>query len=109
LVDATGPDRLGELDTLAEAVDDVHLYWMEEAEGPQAFVLQADDGFVLATMLRSQDDPEVCLTTYADGRVEAHRCRYVLDGGGRYVRTEVTRVPRGEVGRANSPTRRARR
>jgi hypothetical protein len=97
LVDATGLDRLGELDTLAEAVEDVHRFWMEEVDGPQAFLLQADDGFVLASMLRSQDDPAVCITTYADGRVEAHRCRYVLDGEGRFVRTEVSPVPRGVV------------
>jgi hypothetical protein len=89
LVDSKGCEWLGELDTLVEAVEDVHLHWMEEPEGPQAFVLQAEDGFVLAMMMRAHDDPEVCFTTYSDGRVEAHRCRYVLDDEGRYVPTEV--------------------
>jgi hypothetical protein len=89
LVDSKGYEWLGELDTLAEAVEDVHRFWMEEPDGPQGFVLQAEDGFVLAMMQRSQDDPEVCFTSYSNGRMESHRCRYILDDEGRYVRTEV--------------------
>ena len=95
LVDATGPDCLGELDTLTEAIDDVHQHWMEVPDGPQAFVLQAEDGFVLAMIMRSQDDSEVCITAFADGRLESHRCRYVLDSQRRYVSTEVTALARG--------------
>ena len=94
LIGATGPDWLGELDTLAEAIDDVHQHWMESPAGPQGFVLQAEDGFVLATMLRSLDDFEVCFTAFADGRLESHRCRYVLDGQRRYVSTEVAALIR---------------
>jgi hypothetical protein len=93
LIDATGPDSLGEVDSLTEAVEDVHQHWMEEA-GPQAFVLQGGDGFVLAMMMRSQADSEVCFTTFADGRVEVHQCRYVRDGKGRHLQTEVTLLTR---------------
>ena len=93
LIDATGPDWLGEVDSLSEAVEDVHEHWME-VDGPQAFVLQGGDGFVLAIMMRSQADPEICLTTYSDGRLEAHQCRYFRDGKGRHVQTEVTQVTR---------------
>ena len=93
LIDATGPDWLGIVENLAEAVEDVHQHWMEE-DGPQAFVLQGGDGFILAVMIRSQADPEICLTTYADGRLEAHQCRYVCDGKGRHLRTEVTLLTR---------------
>ena len=46
-IDATGPDWLGMVENLAEAVEDVHQHWMEE-DGPQAFVLQGGDGFILA-------------------------------------------------------------
>jgi hypothetical protein len=94
LIDATGPDWLGELDTLTEAIDDVHQHWLESPAGPQGFVLQAENGFVLAMMMRSQDDSEVCITAFADGRLESHRCRYVLDGQQRYVSTEVTALIR---------------
>ena len=94
LIDATGPDCLGEVDSLAEAVEDVHKHWMEVPDGAQGFVLQGGDGFVLAIMMRSQADSEVCFTTFADGRLEAHQCRYVRDGKGRHLRTEVTQVTR---------------
>jgi hypothetical protein len=94
LIDATGPDWLGEVDSLAEAVEDVHEHWMEVPEGAQGFVLQCDGGFILAVMMRSQADPEICLTTYSDGRLEAHQCRYVSDGKGRHLQTEVTQMTR---------------
>ena len=93
LIDATGPDSLGEVDSLTEAVEDVHEHWMEE-NGPQAFIFQGGDGFVLAMMMRSLADPEICLTTYSDGRLEAHQCRYVRDGKGRHLQTEVTQLTR---------------
>ena len=94
LIDATGPDWLGEVDSLAEAVDDVHEHWMEVPEGALGFVLQGKDGFILAVMIRSQADPEICLTTHADGRLEAHQCRYIRDNRGRHLRTEVNLMTR---------------
>ena len=94
LIDATGPDLLGEVDSLAEAVEDVHEHWMEVPEGAQGFVLQGKKGLVLAMMMRSQANPEVCLTMYADDRLEAHQCRYVRDSKGRHLQTEVTLLTR---------------
>ena len=94
LIDETGPDWLGEVDSLSEAVEDVHEHWMEVPEGAQGFVLQGGSGFILAIMMRSQADPEICLTTFADGRLEAHRCRYVRDCKGRHLQTEVTQLTR---------------
>ena len=67
---------------------------MEVPEGAQGFVLQGGDGFVLAIMLRSQADPEICLTTYSDGRLEAHQCRYVRDSRGQHLQTEITLLTR---------------
>ena len=93
-IDATGPDWLGEVDSLEEAVEDVHQHWMEVPEGAQGFVLQGGDGFILAVMIRSQADAEICLTTYADGQLEAHQCRYVRDGKGRHLQTEVVQLTR---------------
>lgn len=81
---------LGELEAkpLAEAIEDTRQFWMED-DGPQVFVFSDQaTGQTLATMVRGEE-PELCLTTYCDGTVEKHRCRYVLDADGGYDRTEV--------------------
>lgn len=67
-------------------------HWNEDAEGPQTLVVVQGDA-VICTLMRVNDDPEVCVTLHATGFVERHRCRYVLDAAGEcYDHTEVTQL-----------------
>jgi hypothetical protein len=68
---------------------------METPIGSQTFVLRQADGkkdVQLAVMMRDCEDPEICHTLYADGRVEHHRCHYVVSGDEGYDRTVVTEL-----------------
>ena len=75
-------------ESLQEALNDLRKHWNEEPIGPQTFVL-TNDTDMLATMVRLAD-PELCLTVYPDGKTETHRCHYVLDANGRYLKTEIS-------------------
>lgn len=87
-------------DTVAEAVDDLRQHWNEEPEGPQLFVVLGENDYLAAVLSRPEGHPELCVTSYADGRSEVHRCRYLLDADGRYDSTEVVEVSRGVLARA---------
>jgi hypothetical protein len=86
-----GSEWLNDYDTTAEALADMWDHWCEE-EGPQLFYLADEQGRFLATMLRDESNPEVCITTLPSGQVHRHRCRYILDSRGRYLRTEVVEL-----------------
>jgi hypothetical protein len=77
-------------DRLEEAVTVLREHWNED-EGPQVFLVLDEGKRVLATLMRHETDPELCVTTYADGRVELHRCVYILRDGW-YDHTAVTAV-----------------
>ena len=85
--------RLGELDTLAEAIDDVHQHWLESPAGRR---VRAPG----RKWVRTRHDDAVSgrlrgLYYRVRGRrLESHRCRSVLDRQRRYVRTEVTALIR---------------
>lgn len=91
VIDATGYNDLDTFPTLAEAIADARNSWNEDS-GPQCFIMQDEDGTILATLLRDWLDEEICITAYHDGRHERHRCHYVLDDEGRYVKTDVTEL-----------------
>jgi hypothetical protein len=79
------------------AITDIQTNWNEQVAGPQCFVLQdTTNGKVLATMVRPNYDPEICLTTFLDtGRVLFERCHYLfknVDGQERYSKTVVSLV-----------------
>jgi hypothetical protein len=48
------------------------------------------DGVPQCVMLKLWQEPELCRTAWCDGRIETHRCRYILGTDGMYERTEVT-------------------
>lgn len=89
-----------EWETLDAALAETRANW-HEADGPQQFLF-ADEGTGehLACLMRGSD-PDACLTLYADGRIERHRVRYLLDLGGHYQATEIT--PYGADQRPSGP------
>src|SRR3954451_16218668 len=81
-------EELERFDTAEEAVADLRSNWNEDT-GPLLAWVQDDAGRHVAVLLRPdpEGDPELCLTLWADGRVERIRCRYLLDAPGRYKAT----------------------
>jgi hypothetical protein len=92
VIDRSGYNDLDSFVTLGAAVDDIRQAW-NEGDGPQVFICQSEeDGTILATLMRHETDPEVCITTFADGTVEIHRCTYVLDDEGVYDHTVIDMI-----------------
>lgn len=83
-------EELERFDTAEEAVADLRGHWLED-EGPLLAWVQDDAGRHVAVLMRpdADGDPELCLTLWADGRVERLRCRYLLDSTGRYKATVI--------------------
>ena len=86
-------EGLNVYDSLEEAIADLRQHWNEEEEGPQHFLLNGDDGMPLATMFRpAGGDNELCVTCYANGRSETHRCHYLTGPDGYYAGTVIEEV-----------------
>lgn len=83
-----GAEHLESYPTLADALHDIRQMWNDET-GPQLFYVKGEDGTYLATMMRDENDSEVCHTLYADGTSESYWCHYVTDEDGWYLWTEV--------------------
>ena len=85
-------EHIDTFETLDEALQLIRESWNEEA-GEQLFAVQDEQGNIICTLMRGHGDPEVCVTTFPDGRngyVELHRCHYVLTDEGRYDHTQIT-------------------
>jgi hypothetical protein len=79
--------------SVAEAVQLLRECWCEQEGRDWTYVVRSERG-VEATMIRPEgDDPELCLTLWSDGRVELHRCHYILGADGQYERTHVAQLP----------------
>lgn len=100
LLNEHGAETLDVFDSLPEAVDSLRQHWNED-EGPQLFVVRGEAGYLAAVLSRPEADPELAVTSYADGRSEVHRCVYVVDIDGRYLRTDVIEVSRAVLARAS--------
>jgi hypothetical protein len=92
LVMVEGNECIHTTATVAEAVAEVRRTWNEGDERTHCYLVTDEAGVILATLLRPAGDPELCLTTYATGRVEVHRCHYLVGGDGMYAGTAVTSV-----------------
>jgi hypothetical protein len=77
-------------DSLEDAVMVLREHWNKE-KGPQVFLVNGERGEVLAELQRHGQESEVCITTFADGRTELHRCTYI-ERDGWYDRTAVTEL-----------------
>lgn len=87
-------------ETVEQAVRHEREHWLEQPCGPLLLVVRDEAGWAVAVLSRPQADAELCVTSYADGRSEVHRCRYLLGECGGYVRTEVVEVSRAVLARA---------
>ena len=70
------------------AIDGMLDMWNED-EGCFVVILSDDRGVPYATMIRDLIDGELCTLTYPSGTTVRYRSHYVLDGEGRYRRTDV--------------------
>lgn len=92
LVSATGADVMDDYQTLDEALLDVRTHWCEDM-GVNYCYLVSESEAVRASIMRPRGgDGELCITTWDDGQVTLHRCRYVLDQDGMYHHTDITAV-----------------
>jgi hypothetical protein len=89
VVTGRGLEPVDDYPGLAAALDDARGLWMEEPAGPQLLVVADQAGDYLAALMRPAGDAECCVTAHATGRVEKHRCRYILAPCGTYLKTEV--------------------
>lgn len=52
-------EHLEEFESCNEAVAMLLKNWNEEPTGPQSFIIENDEGFMVATMVRDFTDPEI--------------------------------------------------
>ena len=77
---------------LQAAIGELRSLWMEEEDNYCDILMIDDSGKVHAVLSRDETDPEICVTLHRDGKIEKHRCHYVMGRDGWYERTEITQL-----------------
>lgn len=88
-------ELLDEAQDVQELIDISQQHWLESEPGGQDHILITDENGSLVCTLTHGKTWNECITSYTDGRRELHHIEYELDVDGKYLRTNIERVPHG--------------